>query len=136
MIAAEFINSILSNDETLAGIVGTCIYNTIADIKAGSPYIIFNVQAPGKDTVVLGGFRLASNPVFQVKAVGKDVVFEDLNAIANQIDILLHNAAGTTSDGRVFSIIRDAPIQYVEPAKDGGYFYHLGGLYKVVVQAN
>lgn len=99
------------------------------------PQVIFNYQG-GADMMVVGAVRVLNSMLYQVKAIGKGSApnFGAIKALADRIDTLLHAASGTTTDGRVLSCVREQSLSYVEN-NDSIVFSHLGGLYRLQVQA-
>ncbi len=116
------------------GVAGR-IYAYLAPADATTyPQVMLNYQG-GADVMMLGAVRALNNMVYQVKVIGKGAApnFGAIKALADRIDTLLHAAAGTTTDGRVLSCVREQGISYVEVSGSDVYS-HLGGLYRLQVQ--
>jgi len=130
--AHEWLYSVLSNDATLNSYVSGRIYRRLAPEGATMPYVIFQYQA-GHDVQAVGPYRVMSQLVCVVKAVGLATTYATLKTIADRADALLQAASGTTADGRVLSCVRETPIDY-EEVDAGVRYQHLGGQYRLYVQ--
>jgi len=130
--AHEWLYGVLSNDATLNSYVSGRVYRRLAPQGATMPYVVFQFQG-GHDVQAVGPYRVMSQLVCVVKAVGLATTYTTLKTIADRVDSLLQAASGTTTDGRVLSCVREIPIDYEET--DAGVRYqHLGGQYRLYVQ--
>jgi hypothetical protein len=128
--AAEgWMTTVLKADPQLAAVVSTRVYNTL---RTGPlPCVLFQLQAPGADFMVLGGARVWTPLVYLVRGVAEqDGYAGDLATIANRIDAVLHRASGSHAAGTIFTCVRVRAFQMPEVA-DGRQFRHLGGLYEI-----
>ena len=130
--AYEWIQSTLSADATLAALVGSRIYSEQAPQERVMPFVVFNLQG-GTDLRAVGTVRVYNNSLYQVKGVTQGRDYATGKSIADRIDVLLHGAAGNTSDGSILGCVREQPLVFAE--NDGGVEYrHVGGLYRLYVQ--
>lgn len=120
-----FIHTTLSN----SGDIGVDVYPYFAPQGADFPCVVFNLQTPKKDLMTLGTDRIMTNLMYQIKVIGKDCAFEDVDEIAANIDILLHGSSGTNGN---LVITRDNPISYIEVA-NGVNYMHRGALYNIKI---
>lgn len=109
------------------------VHSDVIPPNAPLPAIVFNYQS-GTDVQVVGSERICTNALYQVKVVGyNDDGNVVVDAIADEIDSLLHKSSGTVTGGNVFSCVRERPIAYTEAAQDKMY-RHRGGLYRIQAQ--
>ena len=127
----KWLYTTLSTDATLAAIVSTRVYDTLAVETATFPYVVFSFQG-GSDVRTNGADRIMVSGLYQVKVVGKGGAFSSLTAAASRIDVLLNAKYGTNTDGEVWAV-RTQPIKYLE-VSEGVQYRHLGGLYRVWAQ--
>jgi hypothetical protein len=127
-----WLHTILGNDATLAGLVGTQIYSYAAPKTASFPLVIYQFQG-GHDVRGVGPARIMTDGLYVVKAVDRDESFAGLKAIAERVDALLQGAKGETVDGSVLGCVREQPLA-LEEAIDGVKYRHLGGIYRVWAQ--
>lgn len=128
--AAEgWMTTVLKADTALAAVVSTRVYNTL---RTGPlPCVLFQLQAPGADLMVLGGTRVWTPLVYLVRGIAEQESYAgDLATIANRIDAVLHRASGSNAAGTVFSCVRIRAFQMPEVA-NGMQYRHLGGLYEI-----
>ena len=118
----------------IGGLVASRVYEGIAPAGTDGPYIVYSLQSPGNDVIVVGGARITATPLFLVKAVAKVKSWSTLAPIADQIDTRLHDASGTVTGGVILSSMREQPFSLIE-VTDGVQYQHLGGLYRIRVQA-
>ncbi len=128
-VAEGWMTTLLKADAQLAAIVGTRVYNTTR--KGAVPCVLFQLQAPGADLMVLGGARVWTPLTYLVRGIAEQESYEgDLATIANRIDAVLHRTSGSNAAGTVFACVRIRAFQMVEQA-NGREFRHLGGLYEI-----
>lgn len=131
----RWLKETLSADATLTGLVGTRIYNTRRDESAPLPCVIYQMQSPGNDLVLLGAVRVWASPLYQVVGMMEYTPPHgsyggDLATIANRIDALLHGSSGSNVAGTVWTCVRERPFQMAE-VTSGRDFRRLGGLYRI-----
>lgn len=128
-----WLDATLRNDAILASLVGNRIYNMLAPPEAALPLIVWSYQG-GADLMALGANRILANVLYQVKAIAQGFSFTTLRAIADRCDALLHGARGTVTGGFILSSVREQIVQFTE-VEEGIPYRHLGGLYRIQVQA-
>lgn len=132
--AERWLYGILSNDATLAALVGTRIFAYLAPQDTQYPLVVFAFE-DGEDEQGIGGMRLNSILRYSVKAVGEGSSFTAIEPIATRIDALLHAKAGAiTGGGYVQESIRVSPVAMVELGEGGTQYRHLGGVYQLRIQ--
>lgn len=128
---ADWLKSSLSADSLLTAIVADRIYNTIRAKGSALPAVVFQLQVPGNDFMVLGGYRVWTPNLWLVRGIAEQDSFAgDLVTIANRIDAVLHRGSGSNAEGTIFTCVRKRPYQWVEVV-NGVQFPHLGGFYEI-----
>lgn len=112
----------------LSGLLSGRVFSGIAPSSATYPLIVFQVQSPGADVIVVGGSRIWAGPLILARVIGKTGSWSSISATADAIDAALHNTTG----GVVAWCIRESPFSLIE-VTDGVQFRHLGGLYRLRV---
>lgn len=137
LIADGWLRATLGNDATLGaaapgGVHADVAPAGVADDASKSPWVVwFLVSAT--DAMSMGSIRTVAELVYEVRATGRDCGYADLKAAANQLDVLLHRASGSTSDGTVVDCRREELVRFSE--QDGERVYrHLGGQYRIWAQ--
>jgi hypothetical protein len=133
MDAEEWLYTTLSGDETLTDLISG-IYSYIAPDAAAYPFLVYK-YLDGEDEPGVGTARLFSRLEYAVVGVDSGESFSALDAIADQIDTLLHAKQGATPDGGlIVDCIRLRPLANVEVAEGGLQIRQLGGVYQIRVQ--
>ena len=128
--ALEWIYDTLAADVTLAGLVGTRIYDGVAPQGAAFPFLVFS-HLGGSDTLGVGTFRALNSGLFQVKAVTESQSYVSATAIADRADEVLQGAAGSKNGATIASCQREQPLMQLE--QNAGIEYrHVGGLYRPI----
>lgn len=129
---------LLNNPALLASTYCTGFWSESAPKNAVGRYIIWSYRE-SPDTVA-GHYRVAIEPLFVVKVVGKTSRFEDLQAVADQIDFDLQNVSGVYHDAQgrfadriIRRVVREDLYRLVENT-DAGQYRHLGGYYRFYIQ--
>lgn len=134
LIADEWLYTVLSGDVTLAGLVGTHIYNQLAPEEAALPLVLFAFQS-GRDVPVMGPSRLFLSGTYLVRGVAESHSFGgNLETIAGRIDALLQAKSGTPVRGKVLMCVREAPFAMTEQ-RSGRIYRYLGGMYRIWAQS-
>lgn len=129
----QWLNTTLKADVALAAVVSTRIYNTRRPTSAVLPCVVFQLQAAGRDMVVLGGIRVWADMMYLVRGIAEQASYEgNLAIIADRIDVALHAKSGVSAAGVVHTVVRERPFQLVSVI-DGREFRDLGGLYRIQV---
>lgn len=140
-IAADFTYTALTTDASLSS--ETDITKRVVDevlpsgVGVDEPYIAFDVT-PLIDVNGVGAVRIMSTFEVLVRAIKQTESFADadLKKFARRIDAALHDVSGTTSDGEVFSVVRERPFRLTEIDDNGLVYRHVGGFYSVFDQDN
>ena len=90
----QWLKSTLAGDSTLTGYAPGGVYRGVAPPGVLTPFVIISLQA-GIDVLTVNAYRLMSQPLYQVKAVGPASVTATIVAAASQIDALLGRSSGT-----------------------------------------
>ena len=132
-----WLHQILSNDAQLTAMLGKhpdsgeCIYDALAPAGTPYPYVVFQLQSPGVDTIAVGTIRIAANPLYVVRGVSASS-FVEAGAIAARVDELLHGTRGQSAGGIVLTCYREYPIKLPPDRTVGNLtYYHCGGAYRV-----
>jgi len=115
-------------------LAGGRIYQGVAPPTATSPFITFELIA-GTDLVEVGAARVWSNLLYLVKGVAQGSSFAPLVPIADGIDARLNDKTGDLTDARVLGCRREEPHALSEVTDAGVSYRHLGGLFRLYVQA-
>ena len=91
----QWLKSTLAGDATLSIDVPGGVYRGVAPPGTLTPFVIISLQSPGIDVLTVNAYRLMSQPLFMVKAVGPASITAAIVAAANQIDALLGRSSGT-----------------------------------------
>lgn len=131
----DLIRDLLAADSALTtALGGTKIYADQAPQGTLYPYVILAfLSAP--DTMVSGGFRAYTQPLYLVKAVTETNSWALAGTIVDRIDTVLHRAAGTrAAQGiEIQSVTREQIIRYIETPPQGSPIRHYGGNYRLFV---
>lgn len=131
--ADRWINETLRADAPLMGYANNNVWADVipqTDPPKQPPYVLFQLQA-ATDLGVVGGIRVWSNMLYLVRGITETGGLTGTPlALANRIDALLHNAAGSNVNGVIFSSVREQPFKLAEIV-DGRTFRHLGGMYRI-----
>lgn len=112
---------------TLAGLVGTRVYNRLAPPTAALPFVVYQHQAGG-DVNAEPVDRLEI--LFLVKGLAGTLgAAQDID---EAIRARLHNAALTITGWTCLSCMRDDEAQLVEVV-NGAPIFHVGALYRIRV---
>lgn len=135
LVLMNWIRATLAADATIAGLVGTRIYEGVAPQPATFPLILVTVF-DNPDLRGVGAARIVGVHEALVRAADKSTTYAGtLQTLAERIDALLHGKEGATSpSGRVVACSRLAPASMVEVA-DGVTYRYLGGRYRGLTQA-
>jgi len=129
-IVDQWLYQTLTQDATLASLVGTRVYSHLAPLGAAYPLIIFAPQS-AVDVAGLGTNRVITSLVYQIKAVGTGGSFAAIEPILDRVDTILQNPPGVP--GTIHGLLREGLFSLVEV--DGGTEYrHLGGLWRILTR--
>lgn len=126
-----------------AGLIGGALaiaararmYVDLAPQGAPFPYILATCTDPGRDVVVVGAIRIATNPLYVVRGIAQGQQYSAaLQQIADRVDVLLHRQSGAiTGGGYMIASYRISPFRLPEN-NNGVQYRHLGGQYQTLVQ--
>jgi hypothetical protein len=129
--------SLLHGDAQLTAMLGKhpdsgeCIYDALAPEGAALPYVVYQLQSPGVDTIAVGTIRIAANPLYVVRGVSASS-FVEAGAIAARVDELLHGTRGQSAGGVVLTCYREQPLKLPPEVTAGKVtHYHQGGVYRI-----
>lgn len=119
----------LSDPSNAAYVSG--FYSGSAPRNSVSPYVVWSWQG-GDDVPALGTIRVATEPLFLVRVIGRTRMFKDLEAAASRIDDLLHGSNGIYNNHRIASCMRENEYSLVEETEEDEW-RHLGGYYRLYI---
>lgn len=132
VIAERWLYETLSADGVLsAGLTG--FYAQLAPEGAVSPYVVWQTYVDA-DYPTFNQTRVWADLGYVVKIIKEGSSGVSIEALAKQMDSLLHRVSGSTTGGNIVSCHRDLPFSFIETA-EGKTYRHLGGVYRVKVQA-
>jgi hypothetical protein len=127
--AEEFLYGTLHGDGPLMALIHDVWPGGAAPQGTAFPFVTFQFMS-GLDYAAVGAYRIWSNMLWLIKAVGETANFADLNAIVARIDALLHRSSGTAVDGTVWACVREQTVNLPEVVQ-GKQYRHSGALYRV-----
>lgn len=138
--AREWILTTLRGDPTLVALIGAepgdptlGVHDGIVPEDVPYPAVVLSEASPGEDVATSSTRRVFTRPSYTVKAIVGGESYGPARPIADQIDSLLQNVKGTTSDATILSSGRLRPFS-LEEESEGGQFRHLGGVYQIAIQ--
>jgi hypothetical protein len=132
-VVRRWLRSTLLGDATLVNLIGQRAYNGVAQAGATFPYVVYNYQAGAGDVMVVGGGRVWTDQLWQIRAVAEGTSTTTIEPVVDRIDTLLHDTSGTAQGGVVCDCIRENQTERVE-VTDGKTYVNLSALYRVKVQ--
>lgn len=119
------------------------IFEGVAPQNAKEPFIVYNLQTPSTiKRVGGGGTDLFGEFIYQIRGTDKGGDKGRVSLIADAIDEAMNT--GEDEDSTILSLnakeyeilgcYRDIPIDIIEVA-DGIRYNHMGGLYRILIQA-
>ena len=131
----RWIFTLLSQDGTIAGIIGNRVYAGIAPQTAQTPYVVMTQLSPGEDTPAAGGGRIWARPLYLIKAVTKSNSATTLQVLADRMETLLQGQKGGTTDVSIHYCVRERGFRLttVEPPGSGDIYQHVGGEWRIAV---
>lgn len=127
--AEEYLYGTLHGDGTLMALIHDVWPGGSAPQGTLYPFVTFQFMS-GMDYAAVGAYRIWTNMLWLVKAVGETANFADLSAIVARIDALLHRTSGTPADGTVWSCTREQTINLPEVVS-GKQYRHSGALWRL-----
>jgi len=134
--AFSWISTTMKADTTLMANATGGVWQGFADIGTIAPYALVTCQSD-VDVLTMNAVRLFTNGVFQIKAIGPTSGFTTLITIADRIDALFRRTGpvAITGGGGVLACYREQSVSYSEII-NGSAWSHLGGLYRIALQAS
>ena len=141
-LAFLWLESTLGGDSTLTGYAPGGVHRSLAPPDAAFPFIVMAHQA-GTDVTTMNGFRIMTEQLFQIRAVGPASISASIAQAAAQVDKLLGGppgvpASGTVTvssvlEGQILACYREQQIMLDELVA-GELFSNMGGLYRLIVE--
>lgn len=132
--AREWLFSTLTADATLIALLPGGATAGVNHRRAAQgtayPIVIYQFMS-GVDYAAVGAYRIWTNMVWLVKAVGASADAATIDAIAARIDTLLQRGSGTPASGVVASCVRESVVDYVDDVAGSVPYSHLGGNYRI-----
>ncbi len=133
--AYNWIDSTLRADVSLMTASVGGVWQGIADISTVGPHVSYTQQSSA-DTLTMNAVRLFANILVQIKAVGPSSQYVTLVTIADLIDTDFKRAGPVAlASGGVLACWRESTLA-LEEVVNGAQISHLGGLYRVLLQAS
>lgn len=134
ILAETWLYSTLANDVTLTTLINKRVFSLQPPQGVAFPFIAYQLQA-GNDIATMNNKRVMAELVYQVKVIGQTPSPLDLAPIFQQLDALIHNKVNQqVTGGTIYSCVREQ--SFVQAETDKGIEYrHLGGIYRLEVQA-
>lgn len=99
------------------------------------PCVLYQLQG-SEDSWGVGAIRIFVRPLFLVKVIVDNQSYEQASTIFKVVDTALQNTSGTVTAGSIYACYRESQqIRYSEVKPAGGYFRHLGGVYRLECRA-
>jgi hypothetical protein len=125
----QMLYGILASDSTLQALGSTGAFSIQAPENQPVPYVVFS-KSDGEHSYVLMR-RAYQTQTFLVKAITLEN--QDLaEQMSDRIDALLNLTRPSIASGYTMDIRHDSDVSYAERL-GGSTYYHVGGLYKVMV---
>jgi len=119
----------LTSDAALMAKV-TGVYNALAPSSVSTPFVVFQEQA-GTDAYTLRR-RMLRSLLYQVKCVDRGGSAKTAGEVYDLIDGVLHDASLSVAGYATLYVRRESDVKYTEVV-DGVQYWHVGGLYRVIV---
>jgi hypothetical protein len=121
---------------TAARIFDTIVpQNPIAGQTALFPCVVYHQQS-SSDSFGIGAARIMVRPVWTVKVITDGPTFDSAATIFALVDAAIQNTSGTVTNGSIYSCYRESEsIRYAESKPGGGYFMHIGAMYRIEARA-
>jgi len=108
--------------------------NPITGQTALFPAVVYHQQA-SVDSFGVGAVRIMVRPLWTVKVIVDNVDYESASVIFSIVDAALQNTSGTVANGSVYSCYREQSLRYSETKSGGGFYRHVGGVYRLECRA-
>lgn len=140
-LCADFLYGKLNVSAVTTALGAARIYDTIIPQPPTTgqtvlfPCVVYQQQS-NSDTFGVGARRIMVRPTWTVKVVTEGTTFDSAATIFAAVDAAIQNTSGTVTDGSVYSCYRESEsIRYAEPKVGGGYYIHVGAMYRLECRA-
>ncbi len=121
--------TLASSSVTTAGSTG--VYEDVAPTGAAFPFVLYGLQS-GQDSNSASAYRLLTDNLFWVRAVGLASDMVRLTAIADAVDALLSRVQGTAGGAIIMQCVREQEILLTQ-ITNGQRWRYVGGLYRLLI---
>lgn len=132
----------MAGDSTLTTLLGAAatgfsqsIYHQKAPSGAAFPFVTFQKAAGTPTYTMKTGHAALDDEVWTIKAVDRNTTADRADAIAARLDTLLTDGTLSISGATQLYLRRESDVEYPETAADGVTYHHVGGQYRLVVEA-
>lgn len=132
VMAMLWLRDFLAADSVLSSSV-TGVFMRSTPTTARTPVVKIDRQS-ASDLMVVGMYRVWNDLTFLVRGITNGPAWDDVLAIANQIDTVLHRAAGQNSTVAVQEVFREESFSD-ETIEGGDLYLHAGGFYRLRARA-
>lgn len=133
--ANRWITTTLRADPTLAGLIGTRVYDGPAPANATYPFVSFELLSAPDSLYGNGPTIIWQKLIYVVKAISKTDSVTSLQTIADRIAAVLHAQHGATSDSAIDYCVRRRPFR-MQTIENGERWQHLGHEFELAVRAS
>jgi hypothetical protein len=135
MGVARWLTSTLGGDTTLMTATPGGLWDGAAIEGTPYPIVRFDPQSPGIVVRGVGPIEIMVNSLWLIRAVTVGPEFGPIIPIASRLHALIQGATGLTlPEGTLVSCVREQPFR-LESVQGGREFRHLGGIYRIFIQA-
>lgn len=117
-----------TDNDLIEELGGTAIYNKQAPQSPGSAYVVFGWQGGGDENE---SPRRLRNVLYQIKGIARRQ--STAASIDSKLDAALHLQTLTVSGFSNIWMAREGDINYVEQDSGGVTWYHVGGMYRILI---
>lgn len=110
----------------------TKVYADVAEVGAVAPFVVYGLQS-STDSNSGTNYRLLTDNLFWVRAVGHKSDRAILASIMTAVDALLQRKQGTTPDGGVIMDCQREQELILTQQLDGELWTYAGGLYRILI---
>ena len=123
----------LEADATLMGLLNGGIHFRTVSVNRLTPFVKIE-RLEASDLMVINGNRVWTDLLYNIRGIANGPDWDEVAAIANRLEQLLHKQTYTDDVVGLVDIIREEPWED-ETIEDGTYYVHAGGLYRFKAQA-
>lgn len=129
-LEAAIYSKLTGQASLITALGGTLVYNQMATQPAPDKYCVFQWQGGGDENESPTRMR---NLLYTVRGVATTKVAA--GSIDAAIDDALHNQALTITGWSNILTMRQTDINFVEPDSGGVNRYHVGGIYRIIIDS-